>query len=134
PLRIADCGLRIEDSRQSYLSTPNHHSELNPQSAIRNPQFGIRLYKSGDMARYLPDGSIEYLGRNDSQVKIRGFRIELGEIESRLIEHPTVREAVVLAREDGPDDQRLVAYITPQPFMSNEEALRTSHEQVIEWS
>ena len=58
---------------------------------------GARLYKTGDLARYLPDGRIEFLGRTDYQVKIRGFRIELGEIEAVLGEHPAVREAVVLS-------------------------------------
>ena len=72
---------------------------------------GDRLYKTGDLARYLPDGNIEFLGRNDQQVKIRGFRIELGEIEARLSEHPQVREAVVVAREDGGREKRLVAYV-----------------------
>ena len=69
-----------------------------------------RLYKTGDLARYLPNGAIEYLGRLDHQVKIRGFRIELGEIESVLAGFPGVREAVVLAREDVPGEKRLVAY------------------------
>ncbi len=73
-----------------------------------------RMYKTGDLARWLPDGNIEYLGRNDFQVKLRGFRIELGEIELQLRQCHGVREAVVLAREDEPDQKRLVAYLLPQ--------------------
>jgi amino acid adenylation domain-containing protein len=74
---------------------------------------GSRLYKTGDCARYLPDGNIEFLGRIDKQVKIRGFRIELGEIETAIALHPTVRETVVVAREDVPDRKYLAAYIVP---------------------
>jgi len=73
-----------------------------------------KLYKTGDLARYLPDGNIQFLGRIDNQVKIRGFRIEIGEIETTLSQHPTVKEAVVVVREDNPGNKRLVAYIVPE--------------------
>lgn len=72
-----------------------------------------RLYKTGDLARYLPDGNIEFLGRIDNQVKIRGFRIELGEIEREIAQHPDVREVVVLARQDKTSEKQLTAYIVP---------------------
>jgi len=93
---------RDELTKQRFISNP----------FIDNPQG--RLYKTGDLARYLPNGELEYLGRIDNQVKIRGFRIELGEIEALLTQHPDVWESVVVVREDEPGDKRLVAYAVPQ--------------------
>src|SRR6185312_14441572 len=92
-----------------------HRPDLTAERFIPDPfarTGGQRLYSTGDVGRYRQDGVIEYLGRMDHQVKIRGYRIELGEIEARLNEHQGVREAVVLAREDTPGAQRLVAYYT----------------------
>lgn len=91
-----------------------NQSDLTAEKFILDPfstEPGSRIYKTGDLARYRPDGNIEFLGRADQQVKIRGVRIELGEIEAVLGRHPAVREAVVLAREDTPAEKRLVAYV-----------------------
>jgi amino acid adenylation domain-containing protein len=90
-----------------------HRPELTAAKFISHPNWG-RLYKTGDLARYLPDSTIEYLGRTDDQVKLRGFRIELGEIETVLKQHPAVRQAVVAVREDKPGNKQLVAYLVSQ--------------------
>ena len=95
---------------RGYLNRP----DLTSERFIPNPftdETGDRLYKTGDLVRYLSDGNIEFLGRLDNQVKIRGFRIELGEIEGVLAQHPAVDEAVVVVREDVPSNKRLAAYL-----------------------
>ncbi|NET89190.1 MAG: amino acid adenylation domain-containing protein, partial [Kamptonema sp. SIO1D9] len=106
---------------RGYLNRP----DLTTKKFIPNPFWkwsqkietstGSHLYKTGDLARYLPDGNIEFLGRIDSQVKIRGFRIELGEIETALIAHPEIEDAVVIAGEDKSGEKRLWAYVVSHP-------------------
>ncbi|MEV4923033.1 amino acid adenylation domain-containing protein [Streptomyces roseoverticillatus] len=88
-----------------------HDEKTTNDAFITHPRTGERLYRTGDIGRRLPDGSIEILGREDFQVKIGGYRIELGEIESTIREHRAVREAVVLAVDDGDGGKRLVAYV-----------------------
>jgi amino acid adenylation domain-containing protein len=95
---------------QGYLNRP----ELTAEKFIADPfssEPGARLYKTGDLARYLPSGDIDFIGRTDDQIKIRGFRVELGEIEFALAKHPGIREVAVVAREEVPGEKRLVAYI-----------------------
>src|SRR6476661_8102513 len=94
---------------KGYLNRP----ELTQEKFIPNPFSDVteRLYKTGDLARYLSNGNIEYLGRIDNQVKIRGFRIELGEIEAALNTHPQIQQAVAIVTEDIPGNKRLVSYV-----------------------
>jgi acyl carrier protein len=99
---------------QGYLNRP----ELTAERFVTDPLCdapGARMYKSGDLARVLQTGDIEYLGRADTQVKIRGFRIELGEIEAALVEHPAVQQAAAVVRKDAAGDPRLLAYIVTKP-------------------
>ncbi len=107
-----------------------NHPELTAQQFITVPETGfipgVRLYKTGDLARYLPDGNIEFLGRIDNQVKIRGFRIELAEIEAVLTQHPAVKETIVITGEDIPGDKYLIAYI-----VFNQEQISTQNVQAF---
>lgn len=99
---------------RGYLNRPDLTAERFIPNPFSNNQTGLRLYKTGDLARYLPDGKIEFLGRIDQQVKIRGFRIELGEIETALAQYPSIRANAVVAREGNSGQKRLVAYIVSQ--------------------
>ncbi|HYO98625.1 MAG TPA: amino acid adenylation domain-containing protein, partial [Pyrinomonadaceae bacterium] len=94
-----------------------NRAKLTAEKFIPDPfgtEAGARLYRTGDWARYLPDGNIEFLRRMDQQVKVRGFRIELGEIEAAIAGHAGVHETAVVMREDAPEDQRIVAYVVPK--------------------
>ncbi|MEK8020609.1 MAG: amino acid adenylation domain-containing protein [Candidatus Parabeggiatoa sp.] len=130
-LHIGGAGLA-----RGYLNRP----DLTTAKFIKNPfsdEPESRLYKTGDLARYLPDGKIEYMGRLDNQVKLRGFRIELGEIEAVLNQHALVQEAVVTSSEEQPGDQRLIAYIVSDlntELQILDDAIRNSNvEQLSQW-
>jgi amino acid adenylation domain-containing protein len=97
---------------RGYLGRPDLTAERFVPDPFAGDGGGARLYKSGDLARLMPSGDLEFLGRNDHQVKVRGVRLELGEIEATLLGAPGVREAAVLAREDRPGERRLIAYYT----------------------
>jgi aryl carrier-like protein len=99
---------RPELTAEKFVSDP-FRSNIGSNTGLTT---SARMYKTGDLVRRAPDGTIEFLGRLDHQVKLRGFRIELGEIETALARYPGVREAVVIVREDIPGDKRLVAYVT----------------------
>ena len=98
---------------------------------------GERMYRTGDVGRYLADGNIEFIGRADNQVKIRGYRIELGEIEQTLTQHPAVSQSIVVLREDPPSDKRLVAYVVRDQKYGGLNRSRpdggSSAEQVSQW-
>lgn len=119
---------------RGYLNRPELTAERfipNPFSDISAVESAPRLYRSGDLARYLPNGDLEYLGRIDNQVKIRGFRIELGEIEGTIAQCPDIRESVVIVREDTPGDRSLVAYILPRG--SSDIGSDANSTQVADW-
>jgi amino acid adenylation domain-containing protein len=118
-LRVGGAGVG-----RGYRNDPARTAEAFMPDPFR-PGVGARLYKTGDLARYRPDGNIEFLGRIDHQVKIRGFRIELGELESVLARHPSVKACVVVALPDSNGEKRLVAYLVAKDPGATPAALRT---------
>ena len=102
---------------RGYLNQP----ELTAERFVRSPFGEGRLYRTGDMVRWRPDGYLEFLGRQDLQVKVRGFRVEPGEVEATLIGHPGVRDAAVVAPADRQGDRRMVAYVVADPGLGEAE-------------
>ncbi len=122
---------------RGYLNSP----ELTQEKFIANPfsdEPGARLYKTGDLAAFMPDGRLKFLGRIDQQVKIRGFRIELGEIDNSLNQHPEVSEAVVIPKDGETGDKKLVAYVVPKTNrdrLEESKSINTAFtEQVQQWT
>lgn len=121
PGEIAVSGYGVGEGYWKNQAKTNLSFVPNPFPSTAKPLPGTKrdlIYKTGDLGRWLPDGTIEFLGRIDNQVKIRGFRIELGEIEALLNQHPAVQASVVVIRGDSPSDKHLVAYIVPNAASS----------------
>jgi acyl-CoA synthetase (AMP-forming)/AMP-acid ligase II/2-polyprenyl-3-methyl-5-hydroxy-6-metoxy-1,4-benzoquinol methylase len=119
---------------RGYLNRPG----LSAERFIANPfskEGGARMYHTGDLGRYLPDGNIEFLGRTDNQVKIRGCRVELGEIEAAVIEHPGVRDAAVSARVEASGEKRLIAYVVPKSDFLEEQmkSAESAARHLVDW-
>ena len=109
---VGEIHLRSRNLSLGYLGDEALTAErFLPNPLVAAPEEGDRVYKTGDLGRYLPDGGVEFAGRADFQVKLRGFRIELGEVEAALARFPAIRECVVIVREDRPGDRRLVGYL-----------------------
>lgn len=130
---------RPELTAQRFIPNPFSSKSGDSEALLRSADrdTALRLYKTGDLARWLPDGNVELLGRIDYQEKIRGYRIELGEIEATLSQHPAVRETVVQVREDSPGEKRLVAYVVPNSYYLASEISPAktdlTTEQISQW-
>src|SRR5262249_10929827 len=117
---------------RGYVRRPG----LTGEKFIPNPfsrKAGQRLYRTGDVARYLSDGNIEFVGRADDQVKLRGYRIELGEIQATLCQHPSVKQSVVVVREDERGDKRLIGYVVGEEGATESLLKRHVRERLPEY-
>jgi len=135
PGQPGEIGIVGDGLARGYLNQPDLTAEkfipFTLSDGTQTRPIAARLYRTGDLARQLPDGRIDYLGRIDQQVKIRGHRIEVAEIEHHILKQEGVKNAVVIAREDTPGDQRLVAYVVPDRYVADETALiRTWREKL----
>ncbi|WP_143192214.1 non-ribosomal peptide synthetase, partial [Paenibacillus helianthi] len=124
---IGELCISGEGLAEGYLNQP----ELTAEKFVANPfKPGEKMYRSGDLARWLPDGTLEYMGRMDHQVKIRGYRIECGEIEAQLLKHESVNETLVMARESEDGSKYLVAYIVSETQVDVTELRRNLEKHV----
>lgn len=113
-----------------------NRAELQSEKFLPDPfskTAGMKMYRTGDLSRFMPDGNIEFMGRADDQVKIRGFRIELSEIEHVLQQHPGVQQSVVIAREDGQSEKRLIAYVVPNGQFHKEQTTTFLHTKLPDY-
>ncbi|KAK9674627.1 hypothetical protein K7432_017083 [Basidiobolus ranarum] len=125
---IGELCLAGDGLARGYLNRP----ELNAQRFVTNPNpgcDGVRIYRTGDLARYRSDGNIEFVGRIDQQVKIRGYRIELGEIENIILQQDSIKECVVITRDDPSGEKQLVAYVVVDSYATSEMALQQLNEE-----
>jgi thioester reductase-like protein len=127
------CGYwgRDDLTRERFIDLEKEKRGKGEKERPLHPSSPLLLYKTGDLARWLPDGNLEYLGRLDQQVKVRGFRIEIGEVEAALAAHPAVREAVVAARDDGAGGKILVGYLVPQGVAPSPADLRETLRRTL---
>src|SRR5262249_32266326 len=122
-----------EGLARGYVGRPEQTAERFVPNPVSGSEGGERLYRTGDVGRYLANGEIEFIGRADDQVKVRGYRIELGEIEAVLNEHSAVRQSVVVASEDERGGKRIVGYVVGEEEATAAELKRHLRERLPEY-